>query len=83
MRPTEEFYSFTVTCALNVFLSYTVIMLNIVTIHAIRETFPWSKSIKTLVLSLDVSDLGVGLTAQPLFVAVRVMELKETNNSRT
>ena len=80
MRPTEEFYSFTVTCALNVFLSYTVIMLNIVTIQAIRETFPWSKS---MLLSLDVSDLSVGLTAQPLFVAVRVMELKETDNSRT
>ena len=58
-------------------------MLNIVTIHAIRKTFPSSKPLKTLLLSLAVSDLGVGLTAQPLFAAVRIMELKQTDNGRT
>ena len=58
-------------------------MLNIATIHAIRKTLSLSKPLKTLLLSLAVSDLGVGLTAQPLFVAVRFMELKQTDNSRT
>ena len=58
-------------------------MLNILTIHAIRKTPSLSKPLKTVLLSLAVSDLGVGLTAQPLFVAVRVMELKQADNSRT
>ena len=84
MKPTEEFYSWNVAaCAFNVFLSYTAILLNIVTIHVIRRTLLLSKPFKTLLLSLAVSDLGVGLTAQPLFVAIRIMELKQTDNSRT
>ena len=84
MKPTQEFYSTSVfICAFNIYLSYTAIMLNIVTIHAIRKTFPSSKPLKTVLLSLAVSDLGVGLTAQPLFVVVRVMELKQTDNSLT
>ena len=84
MKPAQEFYSwYVVACVFNVFLSYTAITLNIVAIHAIRKTFPSSKPLKTLLLSLAVSDLGVGLTTQPLFVTVRIMELKQTDNSRT
>ena len=84
MKPAQEFYSwYVVNCVFNVFLSYTAIMLNIVTIHAIRKTPTLSKPLKTLLLSLAVSDLGVGLTAQPLYVAVRIMELKETDNSQS
>ena len=84
MKPAQEFYSwYVVTCVFNVFLSYTAIMFNIVTIQAIRKTLPSSKPLKLLLLSLAVSDLGVGLTAQPLFVTVRIMELKQSDNSRT
>ena len=61
--------SFLVVCLLNAFLSYTATMLNIVTIHAIRKTPSLLKNLKTLLLSLAVSDLGVGLVAQPLYVA--------------
>ena len=84
MKPAQEFYSwYVVTCVFNVFLSYTAIVLNILTIHAIRKTLSLSNPLRTLLLSLAVSDLGVGLTAQPLYVAVRVMELKQAENSRT
>ena len=84
MKPAQEFYSwYIVNCVFNVFLSYTAIMLNIVTIQAIRKAPSLSKPLKTLLLSLAFSDLGVGLTAQPLSVAVRIMELKQTDNSRT
>ena len=84
MKPAQEFYSwYVVNCALNVSLCYTAITLNIVTIHAIRKTLSLSKPLKILLLSLAVSDLGVGLTAQPLYVAVRIMELKQTDNSGT
>ena len=67
-------FSYLVLCLLNAFLSYTATMLNIVTIHAIRKTPSLSKNLKTLVLSLAVSDLGVGLVAQPLYVARLIME---------
>ena len=44
-------------------------MLNILTIHAIRKTSSLPKPLKTLLLSIAVSDLGVGFLAQPLYIA--------------
>ena len=41
-------------------------MLNIVTIHAIRKTPSLPKTLKTLLLSLAVSDVGVGFLVQPV-----------------
>ena len=41
-------------------------MLNIVKIHSIRKTPTLSKNLKTLHLSLAVSDLGVRLLTQPM-----------------
>ena len=61
--------SYIVNCVLNASLTYTAIMLNILTIHAIRKTSSLPKPLKTLLLSLAVSDLGVGLLAQPLYIA--------------
>ena len=57
------------SCAINAFLSFTTIVLNVITIQALRETASLSKTLKTLLLSLAVSDLGVGLLAQPLYIA--------------
>ena len=59
-------YSYLVLCLLNAFLSYTATMLNIVKIHSIRKTPNLSKNLKTLQLSLAVSDLDVGLLTQPM-----------------
>ena len=70
-----------VLCLLNAFLSSITIILNIVTIHAIRNTSPLSKNLKTLLLSLAVSDLGVGLLSQPTFATYIIMESKQSNGS--
>ena len=48
-------------CVFHSFLSYTAIMLNIVTIHAISKTSSLPNTLKTFLLSLTVSDVGVGL----------------------
>ena len=72
--------SLLVLCLLNAFLSYTTTMLNIVTIHAIRKTSSLSKNLKTLLLSLAVSDLGVGLLAQPMTVVHLISTNLNENN---
>ena len=74
--------SYLALCLLNAFLSYTTTMLNIVTIHAIRKTPSLSKNLKTLLLSLAVSDLGVGLLSQPMYV-VHLVSTDWNENTET
>ena len=59
------------------FLSYTTVILNIVTIHAIRKTALLPKPLRTLLLSLAASDVGVGLLVQPLYISTLVSRLKQ------
>jgi len=66
-------------CVFNSFLSYTAIMLNIITIHVIRKTSSLPKTLKTLLLSLAVSDVGVGLLGQPFYTALVVEWLQQNN----
>ena len=68
--------SYMANCVINAFSSYTTIMLNILTIHAIRKTSALPMILKTLLLSLAVSDLGVGLLVQPLFITLMVKMLQ-------
>ena len=57
-----RFYPAIVTnCALNGFLSYTAIMLKIAAIYEITKISTLLGPLETLVLTLAVSDLGVGL----------------------
>ena len=65
-------------CVFNAFSLYTAIALNIVTIYVMRKTSSESlpKKLKTLLLSLSVSDLGVGLIVQPLYIARLVMQME-------
>ena len=66
-------------CIFNNFLTYTAIMLNIVTIYAIRKTSTLAKTLKTLILSLAVSDVGVGLFVQPIYTSFLVTWLQQNN----
>ena len=83
MTADENIYSMSAAtnCVFNAFLSYTAIVLNIITIHALRKTSSLPKPLKTLLLSLAVSDLGVGLLVQPLYIAVLVMEMQQNTNN--
>ncbi|XP_078347057.1 adenosine receptor A3-like [Oculina patagonica] len=71
--------TYVTSCVFNNFLCYTAIMLNIVTIHAIRKTSSLSKPLKTLLLSLAVSDVGVGLFVQPFYTSLLVKWLHQIN----
>ena len=70
-----------INCFFNAFLSFTAIVLNIITMQALRKTSSLPKTLKTLLLSLALSDLGVGLLVQPLYVAILVMKIKQNTNS--
>ena len=67
-------------CVLDNFLSYTAIVLNIVTIQVIRKTSSLPTILKTLILllvSLAVSDFGV--LGQPLYISFLVKWLQQSN----
>ena len=70
-----------VNCVFNAFLSFSTIVLNILTIQALRKTPSLAKTLKTLLLSLVVSDLGVGLLVHPLNVAILVMNIQQNIES--
>ena len=77
------YFSYVANCFANGFLCYTAVTLNILVIQVIRKTTSLSnKTLKTLLLSLAASDLGVGLVVQPLYIALLAMEMKHiTENS--
>ena len=65
-------------CVLNTFFALTAIVLNSVTIHAIRKTSSASlpKNGRVLLLNLAFSDLSVGLVVQPFYIINLTFRLK-------
>ena len=81
MTGEEGLYSTLVTnCIFNVSLFYTAIALNIITIQALRKTSSLPRTLKTLLLSLAASDLGVGLLAHPMFVAHLIIRIQQNTS---
>ena len=81
MTAAEGLYSTLVTnCIFNVFLFYTAIALNIITIQALRKTSSLPRTLKTLLLSLAVSDLSVGLLVHPIFVAHIIIQIQQNTS---
>ncbi|XP_067054842.1 adenosine receptor A3-like [Acropora muricata] len=57
-------------CVLNAFFALTAVVLNSVTIYAIRKTSSalLPKNLRVLLLNLAFSDLSVGLLVQPIYI---------------
>ena len=68
--------TYIVNCVFNNLLTYTAIMLNILTIYAVRKTTSLPKTLRTLLLSLAVSDIGVGFIVQPFYTSFLVKWLQ-------
>ena len=85
MTAGKDIYPTSAACCavFNAFLSFAAIVLNIITIHALRKTSSLPKPLKTLLLSLAVCDLGVGLLVQPLYIAVLVMGMQQNTENNT
>ena len=67
-------------CVFNNCLCFTAILLNIATIRSIRKRLSLPVTLKTLLFSLAVSNVGVGLLVQPFYTSLLVNWLQ--NNSR-
>ena len=85
MYSEDNFYSTLVTnCVFNSLLCFTAIVLNIATIIALNKassTLP--KNFRTLLLTLSVSHLGVGLFVQPFNDTARLfMMIEEKDQTR-
>ena len=70
-----------VSCIFNAFFTITAIVFNSVTIQALTKTSSFPKPLKTLLLSLAVSDLGVGLLVQPFYFGILVKWLQRNNST--
>ena len=68
-------------CVLNALLTITAIVFNGITIQALRRTSSLPQPLKTLLLSLAVSDLGVGLLGEPFYVGILVKWLQRNNST--
>ena len=73
----ELYYHTLVACIVGSIFAFTAVVLNVLVILAVRNipSLP-RKTLKTLLLSMSVSDLGVGLVAQPLNIYVLVSDIK-------
>ena len=75
--------SLVLNCVVNSFLSYATVMLNIVLIVALRRTSSLPRTLKALILSVALADIGMGILVQPLHIARLLMDMKNTNNQET
>ena len=66
------YWSHIVNSVLNAFLTITAILFNSVTIQALRKTSSLPHPLKTMLLSLAVSDLAVGLLVEPFYIGLLV-----------
>ena len=75
--------SLIINVVVNFFSCYTTIMLNIALIFALRRSSSLPKTLKALIHSLTVSDLGIGLVAQPLHIAHMLMQIPQNDDKAT
>ena len=72
------FWSRISNIVLNVVLCCTAVTLNSVTIYALRKTPSVPMPLNVLLLSLAVSDLGVGILCHPLYIVRLVLNLEQS-----
>ena len=72
----ELYYHTLIACIVGSIFAFTAVVLNVLVILALRNipSLP-RKTLKTLLLSMSVSDLGVGLVAQPLNIYLLVSHI--------
>lgn len=70
----------TCICLMNIISSLVTIVGNVLVIPALWKSSSLSISVKVLFLNLAVSDLAVGLFAQPMFIVITSLMLRKAQN---
>ena len=72
----ELYYHTLIACIVGSIFAFTAVVLNVLVILALRNipSLP-RKTLKTLLLSMSVSNLGVGLVVQPLSIYFLVSDI--------
>ena len=77
-----EYSLFILQCVVPACLSVTAVAFNAVAILALRRTLALPKNLKLLLLSMAVSNVGVGLLVQPMYVGMAmVVMFKEKSHT--
>ena len=69
-------------CVLNLVFSFVALLGNILVIHALWKASLIPPTIKTLFLSLAISDLAVGILSQPMFGVIIAVMLRRLSNGQ-
>ncbi|KAK2572290.1 Adenosine receptor A2a [Acropora cervicornis] len=77
----DKDFHYLINCILNAILCFTASTLNGITIYALRKASTLPKPMRTLLLSLAVSDVGVGFLAQPLYSALLAVAFQGKKNT--
>ena len=69
-------------CVLNLVFSFVAVLGNVLVIHALWKASLIPPTIKTLFLSLAISDLAVGILSQPMFGVIIAVMLRRLSNGQ-
>lgn len=69
-------------CVLNLVFSFVAVLGNFLVIHALSKASLIPPTIKTLFLSLAISDLAVGILSQPMFGVIIAVMLRRLSNGQ-
>ena len=69
-------------CVLNLVFSFVAVLGNFLVIHALWKASLLPPTIKTLFLSLAISDLAVGILSQPMFGVIIAVMLRRLSNGQ-
>ena len=69
-------------CVLNLVFSFVALLGNFLVIHALWKASLIPPTIKTLFLSLAISDLAVGILSQPMFGVIITVMLRRLSNGQ-
>lgn len=69
-------------CVLNLVFSFVAVLGNFLVIHALWKATLIPPAIKTLFLSLAISDLAVGILSQPMFSVIIAVMLRRLSNGQ-
>ena len=74
-------FTYICNCVFNILLAQNTIVSNMLAIFAIRRCSSLPQTLKTFLLSLSASDVGVGLVVQPIYISLLINWLQQNDSN--